>query len=38
MDCKNIFRNRRAINFFNRDKKLDKEILFEILNLATLSP
>ena len=38
MDCKNIFRNRKTINFFNRDKKLDKEILFEILNLATLSP
>ena len=38
MDCKNIFKNRRAINFFNRDKKIDKEILVEILNLANLSP
>ena len=38
MECKNIFKNRRAINFFNRDKKLNKEILFEILNLANLSP
>ena len=38
MDCKNIFKSRRAINFFDRNKKLDREILFEILNLANLSP
>ena len=38
MDYKKIFEKRRAINFFDKEKKLNRDILVEILNLANLAP
>lgn len=37
-DLKKIFEERRSVNFFNKNKKIDDEVLTDIINLATLAP
>lgn len=37
-DLKEIFEERRSVKFFDKDKKVDDEMLSEIINLATLAP
>jgi nitroreductase len=34
----NIFTERRSVKYFDKDKKLDKELLEKIINTATLAP
>ena len=38
MNTQNIFTERRSVNFFDKTKKLDKELLEKIINTATLAP
>jgi nitroreductase len=37
-DLKQVFEERRSVNFFNKQKGLDDEILQNIINLASLAP
>lgn len=37
-DLKEIYENRRSVNFFDKDKKLDNNTLENIINLAVLAP
>ncbi len=37
-DLKRVFEERRSVNFFDRNKKIDDETFKNIINLATLSP
>lgn len=38
MDTKKLFNERRSVNFFDKDKKLDNELIKEIIDLAVLAP
>lgn len=38
MDLKNIFEERRSVNFFNPERAIGEDILRNIINLATLAP
>lgn len=38
METKNLFIDRRSINYFDANKKIDDNILKEIINLAVLAP
>ena len=38
MNMENIFTERRSVKYFDKNKKLDKELLEKIINTATLAP
>ena len=38
MDLKKVFEERRSVNFFNPERKLDDELLRNIIDLASLTP
>lgn len=38
MDLKKVFEERRSVNFFNMEKKIDDQVLENIINLAVLAP
>ncbi|MDF2505452.1 MAG: nitroreductase [Clostridium sp.] len=37
-DLKEIYENRRAVNFFDKSKKIEDKTLEDIINLAVLAP
>lgn len=37
-DLKELYENRRAVNFFDKNKKIDDRVLEDIINLAVLAP
>ena len=38
MDLKTIFEERRSVNFFNPERKIDGNVLKKVINLAALAP
>lgn len=38
MDLKNVFEERRSVNFFDKNKPLDGKVLNDIINMAVLAP
>jgi putative NAD(P)H nitroreductase len=38
MDLKNVFAERRSVDFFNPERKVGADVLRNIINLATLAP
>ena len=38
MENNNIFQKRRSVNFFDKEKKLDYDLLKQIINTAVLAP
>ena len=38
METKKLFEERRSVNFFDKNKKIEDEVLRNIVNLAVLAP